>query len=558
MNIVPILEPRKIPATMGERTEEDGIRQGPGGGDWLLIAACGAALWLVNGVWLISDTRPPVWDMAVHQAYALHYVPGFAALEGLKEGLKAWQFSGNYPPLVHVFIALAFWLFHPDSDVASLANLPATFLLLWSVFELGRYFASSAAARWACVLTLLIPYLIWMSRETILDYWLSAWVAFAWVILLRTRGFESRSWSRVFGLVCGFGLLTKWTFAGFVAGPLLYTAMRNRIWNEKRRLTHAFETLILTATLASVWYLPNIPHLIRYFSENAQIGALEGEPVVFSFQSFIYYLRLLEGYQLYALLFFLLAVGVVFAFSRRVFRDPAFWVVCVGGGWLAMTLLRTKDPRFTIPLLGPLMLVPGAWLAAWGRSLLGRMAQVSLVAALAVQAYAVNFGVSWLPPQVILLSGYQGSLRWDWQLFSQHYFGILGAPRREHWAQSDILARVAEEARLRGSGMSLALVPDLPRFNASNFLLTARLARMPMSISQLKSADGGLSAFAGFDFVVMTEGDQGMSWTTNAAQTLNRFILAEHRIFKLTGIFSLPNGDAARLYFIDRGATAGR
>ena len=40
---------------MGERTEEDGIRQGPGGGDWLLIAACGAALWLVNGVWLISE-----------------------------------------------------------------------------------------------------------------------------------------------------------------------------------------------------------------------------------------------------------------------------------------------------------------------------------------------------------------------------------------------------------------------------------------------------------------------------------------------------------------------
>jgi hypothetical protein len=86
-----------MPETAPPHTREGGNRQGPASGDWLLIAGCGAALWLVNGVWLIRDTRPPVWDMAVHQAYALNYVPGFTA----PDGLKAWQLSGNYPPLVH-------------------------------------------------------------------------------------------------------------------------------------------------------------------------------------------------------------------------------------------------------------------------------------------------------------------------------------------------------------------------------------------------------------------------------------------------------------------------
>ena len=31
-------------------------------------------LWGFQITWLKRDTRPPVWDMALHQAYALNYV----------------------------------------------------------------------------------------------------------------------------------------------------------------------------------------------------------------------------------------------------------------------------------------------------------------------------------------------------------------------------------------------------------------------------------------------------------------------------------------------------
>jgi 4-amino-4-deoxy-L-arabinose transferase-like glycosyltransferase len=531
-------------------------------GDWLLIIACGMTLWLVNAVWLTIDTRPPVWDMALHQMYALNYVEYFAgptnpaprAKPPFEGGENVWELSGNYPPLVHLFIAATFGIFHPSPDIAALANLPATFLLFWSLLQLGRYFTSATAAAWACVLMLLTPYLMWMSRETILDYWLSAWVAAAWVGLIRTKGFKSVFWSRAFGFLCACGLLTKWLFAGFVAIPFLTIAVRHRIWKNEQRLTNALQAVTLAAAIPGLWYVPNLPHLFRYFSENAQVGALEGEPPVFSFQSLIYYLRLLEGYQLYGVLFLLLAAGLVFVISRRAFRDPWLWVACVAGGWLAMTLLRTKDPRFTMPLLPPLLLIPGAWVASWGAVRAGRAAQVLVVTILIVQAYAINFGISWLPQQVILLPGYQGSLRWDWQLFSQHYFGILGAPRREDWKQSEILDRIAEEARRRDAALSLALVPDLPRFDYFNFQLAAMLKKMPLRVRHLASAAGGLDAFRGCDFTIMSENEQGMPWTTHAAGSLNQFIVDRHDIFKLVGLYRLPNGDAVRLYFIDRGA----
>ena len=212
--------------------------------------------------------------------------------------------------------------------------------------------------------------------------------------------------------------------------------------------------------IAGLWYAPNLARLIRYFGENAQVGALEGEPPVFSFQSFIYYFRLLEGYQLYAVLFMLLAGGFVFVISRSALRDPGLWGAMVAGGWFAMTLLRTKDPRFTMPLLALLLLIPAVWLASWGIGALGRAAQVLVMAVLILQAYAINFGITWLPQQVVLMPGYQGSLRWDWQLFSQHYFGILGAPRQEDWQQNEIIDRVSDEATKRGTAASLALVPS--------------------------------------------------------------------------------------------------
>jgi 4-amino-4-deoxy-L-arabinose transferase-like glycosyltransferase len=522
--------------------------------DWYVVASCGAPLWLINAIWLVKDTRPPVWDMALHQIYALNYVPGFMA----PQGWSVWDYSGNYPPLVHLFIAAAFTIFRPDPDIATLANLGATFVLFWALMQLGRYFISATAARWACVLMLLTPYLVWMSRETILDYWLSAWIAAAWVFLIWSDGFESPFWSRVFGLVSAFGLLTKWLFAGFMAAPFLLLAIRHRIWKHEHRLAHALQSMMIAAAVAGIWYLPNLPRLFLYFRQNAQVGALEGEPPVFSFQSFIYYLRLLEGYQLYALLFVLLAGGIVFVVSRRVLRDPAMWIAMVAGGWLAMTMLRTKDARFTAPLLAPLLLAPGAWLSSWGGGRIGRVLRIAVIAVLAVQAYATNFGISWLPQQVILMPGYQGSLRWDWQLYSQHYFGILGAPRREDWKQNEIISRVADEAGRRGVRMSLALIPDFARFNYFNFQLAAKLAKIPMRIDHLQFATGGFSAFSNYDFAIMSEGDQGMPWTTREAGSLNDVITGRPDIFKTVSTYRLPGGEVVRLYFIDRESDAAK
>jgi Dolichyl-phosphate-mannose-protein mannosyltransferase len=489
--------------------------------------------------------------MAMHQSYALNYWPG-----GYTQA-SPWHWSGNYPPFVHLVIALCYLVLHPGPHVAVLANFPATLLLLWGVYELASELAGREAARWACFLTALTPYLMWMSRETILDYWLSAWVVASLVALTRTRGFQERLPSLVLGLALALGLLTKWLFVGFLVFPMIYVFMQERVWRYPARLINAADALIVAGTLAGVWYLPNLPKLVSYFAENAAIGAREGEPPVFSFQSLIYYIRLLEGYQLFAPLFLLLLISSILVWRKGLLHDAKFLVIAIAGGWLAMTLLRTKDPRFTMPLLGLLAIFPAAWLASWGRAWISRTARIALVALLFFQAYLINFGVSWLPAEVIIMPGYQGSLRWDWNLYIQHYFHILGAPLKEDWKQAEIISALANDSARSGLRRTLAVVPDLPRFNAANFHLYSRLLRTPVRVDHPQTDAGGIGSFDGFDYVIITEGDQGMSWTTLASPALNQIVVDAPQVFRLVEIFPLPGGDSARLYSVNRGE-AGR
>jgi hypothetical protein len=372
------------------------------------------------------------------------------------------------------------------------------------------------------------------------------------VLLRRTRGFELRRESILLGITIALGLLTKWIFAGFLILPLCYVCWTYRIWSSPKRLVHLADSLLVAGVLAGFWYLPNIGKLAGYYMENARIGALEGEPPVLSFQSFVYYLRLLEGYQLFGLLFVLFALSCVFVWRRNLLSEGRFLAVALFGGYLGMTLLRTKDPRFTMPLLAPMMILCGAWIQSWKRTTIALAAKFLLVAVLLLQAYAINFGVSWLPQEMVIARGYSGSLEWNWNLYMQHYFHILGAPRLEDWKQKEIVRHVAEDADRRGIKPDLALVPDLPRFNSANFHLQARLLGIEATIDHVKRRDRGIASFDGFNYVLMTQGDQGMTWTTVASAKLNQIIVDEPEIFLLLKMYPLPNGDYVRLYYIHR------
>ncbi len=75
---------------------------------------------------------------------------------------------------------------------------------------------------------------------------------------------------------------------------------------------------------------------------------------------------------------------------------------------------------------------------------------------------------------------------------------------------------------------------------------------MKIRVDHLQTEPQGMRSFDGFNYALMTEGDQGMPWTTGNAKALNQIIVDQPEVFRLIDLFLLPNGDSVRLYYIRR------
>src|SRR5215813_13012099 len=89
----------------------------------------------VNLVWLKIDKRPPVWDMALHQEYALNFY-GFFKNPSWEAAKNLHSFTGNYPPLFHFLVSVCFLLFHKGPHIAVLANMPSMGVILWGTYAI--------------------------------------------------------------------------------------------------------------------------------------------------------------------------------------------------------------------------------------------------------------------------------------------------------------------------------------------------------------------------------------------------------------------------------------
>ena len=498
-----------------------------------LLAASFLYLALANIIWIAWDTRPPFWDMAAHQIGALRIYDVFAerALHAFAAipGLTASYPLGFYPPFYHSIVAFFYAVFGKTVDAAEWANLPAIAILFIATYGIGRRLLKPGAAAAAAVLANFYPIMLWLSRETIIDYWLTSMVALAMWLLMSTNEFANRKHSILFGVACGLGMLTKWTFPFFVVLPALWFARKN--WKN------AAIAAGIAAAIAAYWYVPAARSLAQFMNINSAGGVTEGDPTRLSLQAIIFYVRAMEGYQMFLPLFLLFIVGAVFLAKnfKRAWIPVLLWI---GGGWLGLMLFQNKDPRYSAPLLPAAALITA--------QIFQRKAVLIavLMPLLLFQHYLVSFGVPRLPPAVVLANGLQGPLSWNWNLYTQSYFDLWGPPAAEDWKIEYVLRKVTTA---NSGSIRLGIVPDIPRFDSIAFNFYVALLKLPVTINPVWTFDQG--RIAGNDFILVSEKDQG--WAPNFTRDVDRidqFILTHPELFRLVDRFSLPNGDAIRLY----------
>jgi 4-amino-4-deoxy-L-arabinose transferase-like glycosyltransferase len=495
----------------------------------VLIGVAFLYLCTANILWVFSDTRPPFYDMAYHQTKAIavyeaahnnNFASGFRLIPRL---------TGFYPPLFHIVVALFYALFGISSRVGILSNLPAIAILLVSTYAIGRRLLPPMTAAAGAVLACFYPMLVWISRETLPDYWLTGLVALAMWLLFRTESFSKKTESVIFGIVCGLGMLTKWTFVFFLALPVLWAARNN--WRN------ATISTAIASMVSAYWYLSRwrLQSLVNLYSINSADSVAEGDPARFSLQALVFYVRALEGSQLFLLLFVLFVVGSIFLARRfnSLWIPIVLWVI---GGWGSLLLFNNKDPRYILPLLPALALISATvfykqrfWIPI-------------LLAYLIFQHYLVSFGIQKLPERVVLLRGIGGRIPWDWNLYSQTYFQVWGPPSREDWKIMRVLSRITSTQK---ASVRLGIIPSIPRFDPDAFEFYIALHKYPVTISRLRQFDERM--LVNQDYVLMSESDQGYAYSSDLGH-MNQNILDRPDNFKMIDRFMIPSGQFVRLY----------
>src|SRR5919204_3986762 len=87
---------------------------------------------------------------------------------------------------------------------------------------MGKTFWNGRVGLLATFFVVTTPLLTSLFKWYMLDPPLTAMVALALYLLIRSEFFAQRRYALAFGVVCGLGMLTKWTFVLCLALPAVY------------------------------------------------------------------------------------------------------------------------------------------------------------------------------------------------------------------------------------------------------------------------------------------------------------------------------------------------
>jgi 4-amino-4-deoxy-L-arabinose transferase-like glycosyltransferase len=400
------------------------------------LAAVGlAALFIAVTCWWLSKYRGiPVWDAATHLGTAIN------TYDALSSGhlLRALNESTPYPPLTFLVGALGV-LVGGVGVAPPIIALDVIFVLLLALgcYNVGRMAFGRPAGLLAVIFVLGSPLVIEGFHEFMLDAPEAAMVAVAVWAILATEHFSRPGISALAGVAVGLGMLSKETFAFFVAGVVLATAARGgrRAW----RGVAVFVAVALVIALP--WYLYELPTIHGLSGEALGASGAESNLALFSeiapprlsSANLQWYFWSFLNSQLYLPLFAFALVGglwTIAGFARRRPTSPFAAELALGAfvAWAALTETYVHDNRYGLPIVVYLAVLGVGWVPLLPRPACAAMVIVLVLAALA-NTLGVGFGIG---KRVTTGWGRMASEQWPGTLTVYENHGIwAGAPTRD-------------------------------------------------------------------------------------------------------------------------------
>ncbi|MBD2259679.1 glycosyltransferase family 39 protein [Pseudanabaena sp. FACHB-2040] len=399
------------------------------GRDLAILGCVWLAATFVDGLWLWLDQAPPAWDQGEHLTRALNHWELFQTPAFTEESWwqALWQLSPTYrAPFVYLMTVPLFQVLGRGFDQAVLVNSVFNGLLLLLTYSLGRRVFDRQTGLWAAAVCALVPVLLLLRVDYLLDYGLIVCVLAGFLCLTawRTAGAAGRwGWALGFGVSFGLTLLTKPTGILFLLLPMGWIAVESLL----KRRWHLWLQWGLAAVVAVAifwpWFQTNWITILST-SGKSNAGWIAAELDLESRWSvWTYYLRMLPRMITPALLWAGVGswiLGLV-AWKTGLIKPAVNWdrphpnqkkqwlwlLSYVVGTYVLLSLLQNKDPRHIVPYVPIVVILLVRGLTAWsGRG--WAWLKLGLVSVIAVFAAGTLFPIGSLPQAQLAKYPYQG------------------------------------------------------------------------------------------------------------------------------------------------------
>lgn len=314
-------------------------------------------VWTSNIIWMMLDNRPPAWDQAGHLRYTFHY------WQALSSGSENWwidllNVEPFYPPFFHLFLVPFSLLFGFALDTAIVANSLYLTVAILSTYGIGKFFSNRTAGLIAGFLISCYPFMVNMSREYLISVMLTATVTLTYFLFLKSKYFESKTFTLLFSIVFASGLMIKWTFLIYTLPAILAGLFSGTLSPQKRMMQCLYYMGMVFALLflpLCIFILGNISGLFL-LAEFVLIGILEKYYAreLLSPQKLLNVISLscisvLICFPWYAHNLINISIGVSkFGFPAEVLKGSMDWNLPVWGYYLEMTERQMGIPLFLI------------------------------------------------------------------------------------------------------------------------------------------------------------------------------------------------------------------
>ena len=511
-----------------------------------------ALFWLISGLvdltWLVLDRSVPAWDQGDHLTRALNYWrvlqhPQWLSGEWWTE---LWRQSSSYrAPFVYLATAPLLTVLGRGFDQAVMVNLIFTAVILVTVYTLGGHLFDRQTGLWAAGMCLVIPELVFIRTDYLLDYGLVACIVFAFTCLTLWRDASSFAgswgWSFGFGLGLGLSLLSKPTSLMFLLIPILWVLLETIIRRQWLKLLQLCLAFVAALMICGFWIRINWLTILTSSSKSNSTWIPEGVTPGDPLSAWSYYWRVLPYMISRPLLWISLGgwaagfVAQLLGWRKMPQSSQALplqsrrrvWLWLFGfilGCYGLLSFLQNKDPRHILPYTPVVLLALARGLTQW-RSLGGAFLRWGTVSVTGLLVAASLFPLAGLPHLEKQRLPYRG----------------------ESWPHSEIMAEVVNSAPyLRAT---LGVIPNLSKLNPMNLDFYGALQDFRVYSREVSfNADYADRDARSLVWFLVKSGEQGPQGSHAEAKAALQSLVEQSRELAVQRTWDLPDGSELRLY----------